>query len=232
MSAPENHRTKFLPDPYFHPDHLPESKLQYIAWIDLMGTTHMMEYSFENAATNICKLHLFIAQQENYDKFDIYPMNDGVYIVSESYQPLYRLLTNVFSDYAKVVMSNVNRDKWDIMRLPVLRAAIAYGHLYHPKDIEESALADYRYTSSILLGEPMAVAHRKESEASPFGIIADESVHETDGDIEWWEDDNIARLLFIIFEEYVKICSESPEMKYSDKAKERHLAKAREYLIK
>jgi len=119
----------------------------------------------------------------------------------------------------------------DPIHLAIPRAAISYGHLYHPKDIRQSDLVDYRYASSILLGEPMTAAHRKESEASPFGIILDESVQEEDGDIEWWDDDDRARHLFVIFNEYLKVCDERPEIEYPDEAKRRHRSKARKYLI-
>ncbi|MXR19750.1 hypothetical protein [Halobacterium bonnevillei] len=229
---PRDHNSKFLPDPYFHPDHLPESKLQYVAWIDLMGTTSLMEYSFEYAATNICKLHLIVAQQESYDQFRLYPMNDGLYVVSDSYRPLVEFLSDVFSDHAEILTSNFDRERWDILRLAIPRAAIAYGHLYHPEDIKQSALVNYQYASSILLGEPMTLAHHKESNAAPFGIIADKSVHEADGEIKWWNEDRLPRLLFIIFDEYIKECQKKTGIEYPDAAAEKHRSRAREYLIK
>lgn len=232
MADREDRRSKFLPDPYFEPDHLPASKLQYVAWLDLMGTANLMEWSFDVAATNVCKLHLIVAQQENYDQFDIYPMNDGIYVVSDSYRPLHELLTGIFSDYAEVLTSNMGRDHWDIMHLAIPRAAIAYGHLYHPKSIQRSALADYEHAASILLGEPMAAAHHKESEAPPFGIVADESVHEADEEIRWWEDDDLPRLLFTTFDAYLRCCSERPEIAYPDEAMARHRSSAREYLVR
>lgn len=232
MDTRRNRRSTFLPDPYIHPDHLPDPKLQYVAWLDLMGTSSMMEYSFEISATNLCKLHLYVYQQENFEQFGIYPMNDGLYITSDSYQPLERLLCDVFTDLGKVITSEFNQDHWDILTPPIFRAAIAYGPLYHPKEIHESSLVEYPYKSSILLGKPIVSANRLESQASPFGIIVDESINEAEDQIRWWNDNDLARLIYLLFDEYTRTCSESTKISYPESARKEHLRKANEYLIR
>lgn len=231
MDEPDDRHFQNLPDPYFAPKHLPSPRLQYVAWIDLMGTASMMEFSFTIAATNICKFHLSIKQQEEYDKFKLYPMNDGIYVVSDELYTLKKFLQGVFSDYSKVLISQHGRSYWDIKFTAIPRAAIAYGKLYHGNDISDTILTEYEYLSTILLGQPMARAHQKEREAAPFGIIVDSSVDDSEPPIKWWTNEKNPRIVYLILEEYFEACDKNPDIHYPKHRLKEHRSQAKEYLL-
>lgn len=169
------------PDPrgiFFNSKYLGEPQLEYVCWLDVMGTANQMLRSVPIAANFIFKLHCAVL--EAYDELEpelgvrLYPVMDGVYVTACRRQPLQLLLNQTLQ---RVVTTFLSEAKCYHQFL--VRGAIAYGPVYHGLRLDErtaDVLAVHEdVRNSILVGLPMAQAYRAESDAPPFGIAAHSS---------------------------------------------------------
>jgi hypothetical protein len=143
-----------------------------------------MKRSLETSSIDMFKMHVSVVDAHSElkdddveeEKIKLYPVMDGVYIVSEKQKPLLMMLDRVFSSLAKTV---TDVDK--IYHTFVIRATIAYGPVIHGEDVPDVAansFDDYsEYKKSLLLGIPMIQSFRAErnEKVPPFGIYIHES---------------------------------------------------------
>lgn len=162
---------------YFDVRELPEPKNNYVCWLDVMGVKQDMLISLHRSANNIFKLHSSVlkAKRRASYEIDLYPVMDGVFVVSPMKNHIRNYLTEVFETLARTVL----KQSKPIYHVFAARAAIAYGPVIHGKNIPDGAdleiAREQWYKESILLGNPMIQAVQSESQAPPFGIYVDES---------------------------------------------------------
>lgn len=180
---------------YFDNRNLPEASPVYVCWLDVMGSQNAMLRSVKTAANFVCKIHdVVLDEWPKYEKRGIrlFPVMDGVYIVSSRKGPLQYFVASVLRRLAETFL----QEKTPQFRF-LVRGCIAYGPLVDgrniPPDASRALNSFPTYRDSILLGIPLAQAYRGESEAPPFGIFVDESARafcaadETPFPFVWWD---------------------------------------------
>lgn len=227
------------PDPYFGPQHLPDPREESVAWIDIMGTATIMNWSPQTASTNICKLITAVIEAERPENLNIYPMMDGVYLTHPDEEELAAVFVEVFGRFANVLRNRYqeyqSKNRYsddDYLRFsPILRAGIARGDVYHGVDIEQEPLDDHHLNDDVLLGDPVARAHQAERSSPPFGFKLDDSVEdEYAGEIvEWWSDDEFAIDVKNGLTEYFEYHQGRPELNVSDAKIDQHLEQVQDF---
>jgi hypothetical protein len=186
-------------DPQFCPDDLPEPKEETIAWIDIMGTAPITQWSGKVSSVNIAKLDKAVIQQTEPYNVNIYPMMDGIYLTHPSGEVISQIVANIFNRFAAITISRYREAERlgsvgssDLKFAPILRAGVARGDVYHGTDIEKEPFSDHELSTEILMGEPVAQAHLEERESPPFSYKLHSSVeHEQAGEvIDWWRSSN------------------------------------------
>lgn len=186
-------------DPFVGPQHLPrEGDEVYVGWIDLMGIADAMSRSYQTAATNVGKLCAAIADHNHVENMTVYPMVDGLYILSEDVEELALLMANTFHRFGAVTHER-ERDPTDGYG-PwlgfLIRGGVSHGTVYHGADFDEngdSDLADIDWLDHVPFGEPIANAHNVERGAAPYSIVLHESATDDPRAWKWWDiyDDDI-----------------------------------------
>lgn len=168
---------------------------EFVCWLDMMGTKSIMSRSLEEYSIKMFKLHntALLAEEEMEDSEDLtlYPVMDGVYIVSKTKHTLEEYLRLVFNTLAQDII-----DEREVYHRFIIRAAVAFGPIVHGQDIPEDATQlDDTFKDTLLLGFPMVQAFGYEKEAPPFGIYIHESARSftsNEGEEEpfryvWWK---------------------------------------------
>lgn len=158
---------------FFNADHLPEPSLEYVAWVDVMGTQASMSRSLRVTANFMFKLHL-AALQAPQANVRIYPVMDGFYAAAGDRVQMLNFLRGVFSAVAEEFnTTNENRFRF------IVRGGLAFGPSVHGTNVPAGASPVLgqapNYRDSILLGMPMVQAHLSEADAPPYGILVHES---------------------------------------------------------
>jgi hypothetical protein len=159
--------------PYFDAGQLPPSSNAYVAWIDVMGVQSMMSRSLNIASNFVFKLHV-AGLEAPHVQLQLYPVMDGIYVVSDRCGPLLVFMEHVFSAIADEFVSTS-----DIHHRFLIKGAVAFGPVVHGRDIPQPVSntlhnnADYR--NAVLLGMSMVQAHLGERAAPPFGVFIHES---------------------------------------------------------
>ena len=99
---------------WFNADHLPNPSLEYVAWVDVMGTQISMSRSLAISANFIFKLHTAALQASN-QNITLYPIMDGFYASSSSKSDILRFLQSVFEQVAE----EFNREEAQLHRFIV-----------------------------------------------------------------------------------------------------------------
>jgi hypothetical protein len=169
------------PDPrgiYFDSAHLGEPSLEYVCWLDIMGTTNQMLRSLPIAANFIFKLHC--AALEACDDLEstagvrLYPVMDGIYVTSDRRTPLTTILNRTL---LRLVNTFLYEEK--CFHQFLVRGAIAFGPIYHGANLDARTAhvleSHAGHRDAILMGLPMAQAYGAEADAPPFGIAVHSS---------------------------------------------------------
>jgi len=140
-----------------------------------MGIRSIMSRSLAIAANFVFKLH--VAALEAWSpSLRMYPVMDGVYVVSERQGPICDFLETVFSSLAHAFVSEPK-----MQHRFVAKSAVAYGPVVHGADVPREASRSLhgpknpQYKDAILLGIPMVQAVQGESKAPPYGVYIHES---------------------------------------------------------
>jgi len=133
------------------------------------------------------KFHIAALEAKS-DGITLYPVMDGVYVTSKDKITMEKFLRAMYKNLAKVF---IKQEKEHF--LFVLRGAVAFGEIYHGRDIGKDASntlnLHQEHKSQILLGEPMINAHLGERNAPPFGIYIHETAKGDDSSVGsdgWW----------------------------------------------
>lgn len=147
----------------------------YVCWIDIMGTKNIMSESIQRATNFLLKFHSYVidATSEN-TTIKTYPIMDGIFITASEAKTMYATINNIFSKIAELFIDSDSND-----HRFVIRGSIAYGEIFHGKDIEDTVCPQIAknetYKNSLMLGLPMIQAFISEKSAPPFGIFIHES---------------------------------------------------------
>lgn len=149
-------------------------KSRYVLWVDIMGSQGKMLRNVRTASIPLMKLHVAAlnAKKKTIGEIDLFPVIDGIYVVSEHFSAIVFFISDVFRSMGAefLVLKNWERS--------VLRGAVAYGPVIMGGECKEGAaiLKQSDYANSILLGMPLVQAYTAEKGAPPFGVSVHESV--------------------------------------------------------
>ena len=213
--TPQWFSTAFLGSPGTHFDSLtfsdrrPKMSFKYVAWVDVMGASHLMERAPDAAARSIGRLHeaafrSLERKTAGKSDIDVFQLSDGMYLVSDSFDGIVEVVNRIFRSYAHSFASAPINGRW----VP-LRAAIAYGRVSDSSgilDCSKKALGAGRCKKFrklfpfVIYGTALSDAYKAEESAPPFGIVLHESVQKfgkTNRDApttwhleKWWLVDN------------------------------------------
>jgi hypothetical protein len=137
--------------------------------MDIMGTGNYMYQNISLAAQKILNFQILAKKYES-DNVTIYPMMDGVYIVSEDVDVLINFIDIILENAAKQVLKENLKDAF------VIRGGISFGPVVEGKDFSVDLDEEYSQNiESLLIGPPMVEAYRSEEKAPPFGIAVHDS---------------------------------------------------------
>lgn len=189
--TPQWFSTAFLGSPGTHFDSLtfsdrrPKMSFKYVAWVDVMGASHLMERAPDAAARSIGRLHeaaFRSLERKTAGKVDIdvFQLSDGMYLVSDNFDGIVETLNRMFRSYAHSFASASINGRW----LP-LRAAIAYGRVSDSSGILDRSVKSLgpggckrfrKLFPFVIHGTALSDAYKAEGFAPPFGIVLHESV--------------------------------------------------------
>jgi hypothetical protein len=158
---------------FFNAALLPPPVVEYIAWVDVMGTQAAMSRSISKTANFVFKLHT-AAIQAPHAAVSLYPVMDGFYAASPGQADMMEFLRSVFQSVAE----EFNQAVAPLHRF-IIRGGLAFGPSVHGRNVPPQASHtlsnNAHYRDSVLLGLPMVQAHLSESSAPPFGVFVHES---------------------------------------------------------
>ena len=146
----------------------------YVAWLDVMGVQASMLRSLPVCANFIFKLHI-AALEESTPAVSLYPVMDGVYVVTPDRDVMRQFLSDVMTRLARGFNNDANEHRF------LVKSAVAHGPVIHGRDVNAAASAVFQkpanaaYKDSLLLGMPVVLSHKAERLAAPFGIRVDQS---------------------------------------------------------
>lgn len=207
--------------PYYRGDESGSQKSVYVLWVDIMGSQGKMLRNVRTASIPLMKLHVaaLAAKKKTFGGIELFPVIDGIYVVSEHFSSIVFFLSDVFRSMAAefLVLKNWERS--------IIRGAVAYGPVILGKECKEGSLLlkESTYADAILLGMPLVQAYTAERDAPPFGIVVHESVRAFGQMGErpigtplwrWWtkskENSKIAAALLSSLRDYFAWCLSNP----------------------
>lgn len=158
-------------------NHFPTPTQEYVAWLDVMGTTSSMPRSMKIAANFMLKLHI-AALQAPHANVRLYPIMDGLYASSPSQIDMLAFLGHVFHSVAETFIAETE-NKFRFL----IRGALAHGGVVHggelPPMLSQALNTDQEYRSRILIGMPMIESFQAEKNAPPFGLFVHDTARNT-----------------------------------------------------
>lgn len=220
---------------YFNADRMPNSRKEYVAFIDIMGIQSKMIHSTKQASNYIFKLHATLLEAwriRGYKTISIYPIMDGAYITSTKKDDMLNLLTAV---YNSISMALLCEDKYQFWYM--VRASVAYGDVIHGRDIPYDACLEFSsrvgYKEQLLISPAMIEAYKGERDAAPMGINICNSASSRNNGIKitwkWYSNPNIKTIPQNLesFKDRLKnylswLNEHSNEGKYPSESRQRH----------
>ncbi len=150
---------------------------EYVAWIDLMGSGHIMSVSVAKSANFLARLHMAVdvAVTNAPAPVLINPINDGVFVTSSSKPAIMSVVREVMYVLAThFISTGPPQDKC------LVRGAIAFGPVYHGKALA-SGLSKTKQAlhlptfERVQFGPPIIQAYQAESHAPPYGVAVHDS---------------------------------------------------------
>lgn len=146
----------------------------YVVWLDLMGAVSAMSRSLPKAANFIMRIHDAVLRAvEGLSRVTLYPINDGVYAISEHQSDILHFLRRTMWLLADQFIIEPHHE-----HRCLVRGAISFGRVLHGRGLAEGLIgerANPQYMNAIVIGMPIAQAFRAEHEAPPYGIVVHES---------------------------------------------------------
>ena len=138
-----------------------------------MGTQGSMSRSLRKSANFIFKIHITALESQT-PTIQLYPVMDGLYVVSDHQGDMLDFLERMFSRLADLFVSTP-----DMQHRFIVKGSLAYGPVVHGSSLLPAASAtlvnNQNYRNALLLGMPMIQAYLGEKKAPPFGVFVNES---------------------------------------------------------
>lgn len=88
--------------------------VEYVCWLDIMGTQKSMSESFEKSANFILRFHTAVLKAAISQKVRVYPVMDGVYVVVKKLDEMRATLDKIMTSLAEVFLAEKNNHKEQI----------------------------------------------------------------------------------------------------------------------
>lgn len=173
---------------FFNSEYLPDPKVEYILWCDVMGQGRQMIRSMHMATNHLFRLHTAFGSYAGQTNVRTYPVMDGVYVTCNTYECIVDIIRFAFGLLAReFIAAHGARRKF------MIRAGLAFGPTLHGRDVPDEAFYDEQngereysrdsyersempaIKNQIFLSPAMAWAFEVERQAPPFGIFVHES---------------------------------------------------------
>lgn len=221
---------------------------QYVAWVDMMGARAAMGRSLRQASTAIVKIHAVMmdvcnAEVSFINDADVYPVIDGVYIVTKERAVLEMLLACAMHRLASIFVHESKQENRFLVRGGIAAGRVVTG-LHLAKSCEILSKVK-RYSECLAIGSAIGQAYQAESNAPPFGLYVDITARSFVGQEaqpflevlwRWWEHhgvkggDAVRRGLGeALLKYYEWICANRRANEYARDRIEEHREAAREY---
>jgi hypothetical protein len=118
----------------FNSEHIEAAPNVYVGWLDLMGAGHVMSISVQKTANFLARLHIAVERARSAINFSgrLLPINDGIFIVSNSKKEIISLLGRAMIMLAANFVAVPRRhDRF------LLRGGVAYGPVYFGDTVAE-----------------------------------------------------------------------------------------------
>lgn len=164
---------------YFNSNYLGDPRDEFVAWVDVMGIQNRMVHSIQSTANFVYKTHVAVLEALKVvdQQVTVYPVMDGFYASVADVDCLKKFLIAVFTEIAKELL---NIKESEIYFAFVIRGGIAFGPVYHGRNLKREACFilddNSSYRNMIMLGEPMINAYLIEKDAPPYGLAIHGSV--------------------------------------------------------
>lgn len=219
-------------------------RLEYVCWIDIMGSQSTMLRSISIASNFVMKLHIeaLNALSEVTD-IELFPAIDGIYACSPIQARILAFVNRVFSGLAVEFISES-----EPLHRFMVRAGLAYGRIMKGRDAMQGSpvlASNERYCQRMLIGMPLTQAYSCEKSAAPFGLCLHESVRAfapsgtpvlSGVHWKWWKyynqptDPELADLLGKALQDHLSWCADHvTTVQYGKEDIGRHRELAREY---
>jgi hypothetical protein len=217
-------------------------RYRYVLWIDIMGSQSKLLRNVRTASIPIMKLHvaaLGAVKKNTGQAIALFPMIDGIYVVSEQLPPLMFFMSDVFRSMAAEFLTLKNWER------SLVRGAFSFGPVILGSESKKGAeiLQESDYANSILVGMPLVQAFVAERQSPPFGVYVHESARAfappnskpfTHTLFRWWLTNEIAKKIAAALpkqlDEYFDWCrAHSMSMSYQLDRIDVHQKLAREY---
>lgn len=161
----------------FNSEHIGRAENSYVAWIDLMGSGHVMSVSTQKTANFLARLHMAVERATQDTDFSgrLLVVNDGVFIVSKSKYSLASVLGRVMILLsASFIATPRPQDRC------LVRAGISFGPVYFGEQIKQGVSPkkfkeQIKILDSVMFGPAIIQAYKVEPSAPPYGIAVHES---------------------------------------------------------
>lgn len=209
---------------------------RYVLFVDVMGMKTTMTRSFKRSAIFMGKFHVALLAASANNRVDVFPVQDGAYVISEGWVPLKNFTSDLYGRLGRLMVSTKNMEECFL-----IRGGMAWGPVAIGADITSTVskpLADNSgYSNRLICGFPLILAYEGEGRAAPFGIYIDSSVRLVEGGNVsgiwlhgWCRDPVLKKALPKKIGEYFSMAKQKNEELLYDKEKlEKHEMLAKQY---
>lgn len=158
--------------PFFDSSAVQQSNA-YVAWVDALGTKSALLVSHARAANFVMRIHAAALDANPPTDLSLFPMNDGVFIRADTWDPLRKFLERMFRRLAVTFLLEQNPQHRFMVRGAVAFGPLSSGSQLHGGNSTLTGAPDH--SAGIILGMPLAQAVEAERLAPPFGVFIHES---------------------------------------------------------
>lgn len=218
-----------------------EARPEYVASVDLMGAKGWMAGSIRRAAQIVGVIHLAALKAAIPTGARVYPIIDGVYIVSPSKSAFRKTTHQTMRLLARSFDERGRADRF------LVRGGIAYGRVLHGESLaklHDDLQIEQRYSRCIAIGAAIQQAHEAEGKAPPFGFYVDMTARSVASAFDspyistfdrWWrtrirsERELATRFGTLLDQHFAYLATRRRESEYALDRLEEHRALAHEY---
>lgn len=161
----------------FNSKHLEAAPNAYVAWLDLMGASHIMSTSVHKSANFLARFHMAVERSREAVKFggQILPINDGVFIVAEKKFDIVSIVGRTMIILATNFIATPRPHDRFLLRGGLAFGPTYFGHLLTKGFRAKKSLKASHFMDTVMFGPALIQAFQAEHGSPPFGIAVHES---------------------------------------------------------